>query len=170
MGQPLGRVDGVAKVRGTARYVDDLKLPNMWFGATKRSKVAHGFLKSITLGTDFDWSEVVVVTADDIPGRNTILLMEEDQPALVAVGEHVRHFDEALALHEGVLRVRGGHALSHYHLGVIYQEMGSVEDAERQFTRFLEMWSNADEGLPELVDARRRLVDLADARLRSDTD
>jgi tetratricopeptide (TPR) repeat protein len=70
-------------------------------------------------------------------------------------------FNEAIALHEGVLRIRGGHALSHYHLGVIYQEMGRLEEAEREFARFMEMWSNADEGLPELVDARQRVAELA---------
>jgi len=35
----------------------------------------------------FDWSQVVVATAADIPGRNVILLIEDDQPALVAIGK-----------------------------------------------------------------------------------
>lgn len=48
--------------------------------------------------------------------------------------------------------------MSHYALGQIYQEMSRPADAEREFARFLEMWSDADEGLPQLVDARERLA------------
>ena len=70
-------------------------------------------------------------------------------------------FEEAVAVHEELLKVYGGHALSHYHLGVIYQDMERPQDASREFTRFLEMWSEADEGLPQLVDARHRLAELA---------
>jgi CO/xanthine dehydrogenase Mo-binding subunit len=118
VGQDIGRVDGDAKVRGSARYVDDLKLPGMWFGATKRSEVAHGILKGIRQGEGFDWSEIVVVTADDIPGRNTILLMEEDQPALVAVGSKIRHPDEPLALVAAPTRAQAVAALEHLEIEV----------------------------------------------------
>ncbi len=117
MGQNIGRVDGDAKVRGTARYVDDLVLPNMWHGVTKRSDVPHALLKAITKGpgngeTPFDWTDIVVVTAEDIPGRNTILLMEEDQPALVAVGQLIRHMDQAIALIAAPTRARAIAALA----------------------------------------------------------
>ncbi|MBL4634387.1 MAG: xanthine dehydrogenase family protein [Kofleriaceae bacterium] len=116
VGQDIGRVDGVAKVNGSAQYVDDLSYPGMWHGMTKRSEVAHGVLKAIVKGagsgeTAFDWSDIVVVTAADIPGRNTILLMEEDQPALVSVGNHIRHMDEAVALVAAPTRARALAAL-----------------------------------------------------------
>jgi tetratricopeptide (TPR) repeat protein len=65
--------------------------------------------------------------------------------------------EEAAAVHNELLRVYGGHALSHYELGLIYEEMDRPQDAEQEFARFLEMWSNADEGLPQLADARERL-------------
>jgi len=68
--------------------------------------------------------------------------------------------DEAAAVHNELLRIYGGHALSHYQLGLIYEEMGRPQDAKREFTKFLEMWSEADEGLPQLVDAQRRLAEL----------
>jgi len=94
----MPRVDGVAKVTGRAMYLDDLDAPGAWHGATVRSTVAHGVLEALDLDPAFDWSSVVVVTAADIPGKNTILLIEDDQPALVAVGSPVMHVDEALAL------------------------------------------------------------------------
>ena len=56
-----------------------------------------------------------------------------------------------------LLRVNGGHALAHYELGKLYDEMNRPDDAEQEYTIFLDMWSEADEGLPQLVDARKRL-------------
>ncbi|HEY5950884.1 MAG TPA: xanthine dehydrogenase family protein, partial [Kofleriaceae bacterium] len=91
-------MDGVAKVTGRARYLDDLDSHGAWFGATVRSKVAHGVLEAIDLDPGFDWSQVVVVTAADIPGANYIALIENDQVALVPIGGRVMHVDEALAL------------------------------------------------------------------------
>jgi tetratricopeptide (TPR) repeat protein len=70
------------------------------------------------------------------------------------------HLEDAAAVHRELLRIRGGHALSHYHLGLIYEEMGRLQDAKQEFTRFLEMWEKADDGLPQLKDARSRLTAL----------
>src|SRR5580765_3213685 len=98
VGSSLPRVDGVAKVTGRAQYLDDIHAPHAWHGATVRSKVPHGVLEAIELDPAFDWSQVVVATAADIPGRNVILLIEDDQPALVAIGKPVMHVDEAIAL------------------------------------------------------------------------
>ncbi len=94
----MPRVDGVAKVTGRARYLDDLDAPGAWFGATVRSKIAHGVLEAIDLDPAFDWSKVAVVTAADITGKNAIALIEDDQPALVAIGAEVCHVDEPIAL------------------------------------------------------------------------
>src|SRR5512143_2191979 len=98
VGTSLPRVDGVAKVTGRARYLDDLDAEGAWYGATVRSPIAHGVLEAIELDPAFDWSKVVVATAADIPGKNVIALIEDDQPALVPVGGKVMHVDEAIAL------------------------------------------------------------------------
>jgi CO/xanthine dehydrogenase Mo-binding subunit len=98
VGTSVPRVDGLAKVTGRARYLDDLDAPGAWHGATVRSPVPHGVLEALDLDPAFDWGRVALVTAADIRGRNTIALIEEDQPALVAVGGRVRHADEPLAL------------------------------------------------------------------------
>lgn len=68
--------------------------------------------------------------------------------------------EKATAVHEELLLVYGGHALSHYHLGLIYEEMGRTQDAKQELAKFLEMWAQADEGLPQLEDARVRLAKL----------
>jgi len=68
--------------------------------------------------------------------------------------------DEAASVHEEMLRVYRGHFLSHYDLGLIYQEMGRTGDAKREYATFLDAWAEADEGLPQVLDARRRLDEL----------
>lgn len=98
VGASVPRVDGVAKVTGRARYLDDLDAPGAWHGATVRSKIAHGVLEAIDLDPAFDWSQVTVVTAADIPGDNYIAMIENDQVALVPVGGRVMHVDEPIAL------------------------------------------------------------------------
>jgi CO/xanthine dehydrogenase Mo-binding subunit len=98
VGASVPRVDGVAKVTGRARYLDDLDAPGAWHGATVRSKIAHGVLEAIELDPAFDWSAVTMVTAADIPGKNAIVLIEDDQPALVPVGGRIMHVDEPVAL------------------------------------------------------------------------
>ena len=98
VGTSMPRIDGVAKVTGRARYLDDLDAEGAWIGQTVRSTVAHGVLEGIDFDPSFDWTQVVVATAADVPGSNYIALIENDQVALVPIGGHVMHVDEAIAV------------------------------------------------------------------------
>ncbi len=49
---------------------------------------------------------------------------------------------------------------SFYLLGKIYEQTGNRNLAIKNYTKFLEMWKNADEDLPELIDAKERLKKL----------
>ncbi|HKE20665.1 MAG TPA: xanthine dehydrogenase family protein molybdopterin-binding subunit [Kofleriaceae bacterium] len=118
VGTSVPRVDGEAKVRGGALYVDDLPAPGALHGATVRSQVPHGVLRAIRRDPAFDWTDVVVATAADIPGKNTIYLIEEDQPALVPVGGRIRHVDEPVALVAAPTRRRAQEAAAHIILEV----------------------------------------------------
>ncbi|MFQ5512647.1 MAG: protein kinase [Candidatus Krumholzibacteriia bacterium] len=64
---------------------------------------------------------------------------------------------EAAETLEELVRVYGGHALGYYQLGHVYEDMGRVEDAEKDYARFLDMWSGADDGIPQWVAGRERL-------------
>jgi tetratricopeptide (TPR) repeat protein len=68
--------------------------------------------------------------------------------------------EDAVRAYADLLNIFGGHAVSHYELGQVYEQMGRPADAKREYGKFLEMWSEADEGLPQLVDARQRLARL----------
>ncbi|MHB8211445.1 MAG: xanthine dehydrogenase family protein molybdopterin-binding subunit [Acidithiobacillus sp.] len=90
------RVDGVAKIRGTALYVDDLPCADVLHGATVRTTEAGGTLQEVVFDPAIDWSEFVVVTARDIPGVNAVKLLENDQ--VVLVDRAFRHAGEAVVL------------------------------------------------------------------------
>jgi CO/xanthine dehydrogenase Mo-binding subunit len=96
VGRSVPRSEGRAKVTGQARYVDDFVLPGMLFGTTVRSPVPRGRL----LGIDFDpaipWDEFTIVTAADVPGRNRVALILDDQPYLA--DEVVNHREEPIVL------------------------------------------------------------------------
>src|SRR5919108_4115598 len=94
---PLRR-EGPAKLTGTALYTDDIVVPGAWYGATIRSTDAHATFEALDLDPDFDWSKVVVVTADDIPGDNIVSSIKADQPILVPIGGEIQHHAEPLAL------------------------------------------------------------------------
>jgi len=96
VGKPVPRKEGRSKVTGAARYVDDLRMPGMLYGATVRSAVARGRIRSVTFGDGIPWDEFVVVTAKDIPGENAVALILLDQPYLAS--EFVNHVEEPILL------------------------------------------------------------------------
>ena len=96
VGRSVPRADGAAKVTGAARYIDDLPaMPGEIFGRTVRSAVPRGRLRGVHLDPDFDWSDVTVVTAADIP-VNGVYVIAEEQPVLAA--EKIQHAYEPVAL------------------------------------------------------------------------
>jgi CO/xanthine dehydrogenase Mo-binding subunit len=96
VGTSVPRMEGRDKVIGHARYIDDISLPGMLYGATVRSRIPRGKIKTITFGPGVHWNEFVIVTAKDIPGKNCIALIEDDQPCL-ADGT-VNHPEEPILL------------------------------------------------------------------------
>ena len=96
IGKSVPRKEGREKVTGSARYVDDLSFPGMLHGATVRSPAARGRIRAIHFAEGIPWHEFTVVTAKDIPGKNCIALLIEDQPCLAA--EFVNHPEEPVVL------------------------------------------------------------------------
>lgn len=94
VGTNVARKEGWAKVAGTARYVDDIRLPGMLFGRTIRSTIPAGRIEAIHL--DFDRDGFTIVDHRDVPGRNVVSLIEDDQPCLAA--REVRHAEEPILL------------------------------------------------------------------------
>jgi CO/xanthine dehydrogenase Mo-binding subunit len=94
VGRRVPRKEGAAKVTGAARYVDDLSIPGMLHATTVRSTIPRGEILSIV--HDLDRDGFTVVDFRDIPGRNVVALIEDDQPCLAERG--VRHAAEPILL------------------------------------------------------------------------
>jgi CO/xanthine dehydrogenase Mo-binding subunit len=125
------RKEGKAKVMGLARYVDDLTLPGMWFGATVRSTIPRGRITSITFDPGIPWQEFTIVSAADIPGENTIVHLSKDHPCLAST--HINHAEEPILLLAHPNRAILPAAAAAVH--ITYEELPaiySIEDSEKK--------------------------------------
>ena len=96
VGSSSPRKEGRDKVTGQARYIDDISMPGMLYGATVRSQIPRGRIKNIKFGPGIDWNDFTIVSAKDIPGKNHIALITDDQPCLAS--EVINHPEEPLLL------------------------------------------------------------------------
>jgi CO/xanthine dehydrogenase Mo-binding subunit len=131
VGSSVPRKEGRDKVTGAARYVDDIRLPGMLYGATVRSKIARGKIKRITFSPEIDWDEYVIATAKDIPGKNCIALILDDQPCLA--DGIINHPEEPVVL----LAHPDKHALARAVEGVMIESdplpsIFSMEESEKR--------------------------------------
>ncbi len=94
VGSSVARKDGIGKATGGAKYADDITFPGMLFGRTIRSTIPRGRIRSIEL--DFDETGFTIVDYRDVPGKNAVDLMSQDQPFLVE--REVRHVAEPILL------------------------------------------------------------------------
>jgi CO/xanthine dehydrogenase Mo-binding subunit len=128
VGKNVRRKDGDAKVTGAARYIDDLSFPGMLHGMTVRSTIPCGLITAIR--HDFDTSGFVLATARDIPGRNVVALIEDDQPCLAE--RDVRHVGEPVLLVAHADRER----LLDVRVSIDYRARSPVFDPEQSTCSF----------------------------------
>ncbi|HMO49533.1 MAG TPA: xanthine dehydrogenase family protein molybdopterin-binding subunit [Kiritimatiellia bacterium] len=96
VGQGMVRLDGEEKVRGQALYADDVPVPDCWFGEVVRSPVPRGRLRRLVFDPAFDFSQVCVVTPEDIPGKNIVDMMGQDMPFIAY--DDIQYRGEPVAL------------------------------------------------------------------------
>ena len=125
---------------------------------------------------------------DDISAYEALLLKDDPRAACAAFGRtylHNRNVIDAYffgkadldigevenatkTLERGVNYLSEGKAYNpffsvrcHYLLGQAYERSGRQDDAAEQYKTFLDIWKDADPGIPEVDDARARLAALA---------
>ncbi|MEE9541394.1 MAG: xanthine dehydrogenase family protein molybdopterin-binding subunit, partial [Candidatus Bipolaricaulota bacterium] len=91
------RLDATDKVRGEAKFVDDLSFPGMLYAKVIRSTVPHARITNLDLSCVGKHTGVVcTLTADEVPGENIVHVIYDDQPALA--DGIVRYIGEPIAL------------------------------------------------------------------------
>ena len=86
-------------VLGQHRYVDDIKVPGMVFGAIKFSDHPRAIIRNIDLTRAKQVTGVLrILTAEDVPGQRFQGLIRKDWPVYIAIGETTRYVGDALAL------------------------------------------------------------------------
>ncbi|NOR22002.1 MAG: tetratricopeptide repeat protein, partial [Candidatus Aminicenantes bacterium] len=71
-----------------------------------------------------------------------------------------REYERVISLTTGRQSFGDLYAKSFYMLGIIYEQQDSRGKAKENYEIFLELWKNADPGIPEVDDARKRLAGL----------
>jgi CO/xanthine dehydrogenase Mo-binding subunit len=94
VGRNVRRKEGADKVTGAARYIDDLVFPNLLHGRTIRSTIPAGEIVDVRLNVG--GTGLTVADFRDIPGRNIVALIEDDQPCLAE--RTIRHVAEPILL------------------------------------------------------------------------
>lgn len=77
-------------------------------------------------------------------------------------------YEKAVTELERFLRYQNGSRIAHPHdgvrcfywLGIAYEQSGWKDKAAKQYQTFLDIWKNADPGIPEIDDAKARLAKL----------
>lgn len=144
VGRSVARKDGTGKATGAARYVDDLVFPGMLHGRTVRATIPRGRIASLRL--DFDTKDFVVCDWRDIPGRNLVALIDEDQPCLAESG--INHVAEPILLlaHENRETLRSARVDIEYEKGTpVYDPLRSP----RALKRLLIEKGDLDKGFAE---------------------
>ncbi len=78
------RVDGLAKVRGTAVYGNDVTLPGMLYGVCRYADIAAGKIEEIDLSEALNVDGVVkIATYQDIPGEPVVGIIVKDYLPIV---------------------------------------------------------------------------------------
>ena len=85
-------------VLGQHRYVDDIRIEGMRYGALRFSDHPRALVKRIDTSAAEAHSGVLrILTADDIPGDKTIGLIRQDWPLMIDVGETTNYVGDVLA-------------------------------------------------------------------------
>jgi CO/xanthine dehydrogenase Mo-binding subunit len=131
VGASAQRKEGPEKLLGLAKYIDDYEMPGCLYGVTLRSSIPAGKIKDIIFEPSFPWKECVIAAAKDIPGKNLVALIVDDQPLLADV--EIRHPEEPILLIAHKSRAKAYEALKH--VRVDYERHDPVLTIEESLAR-----------------------------------
>ncbi len=125
VGAAVPRPDAEAKVRGEARYADDLAFAGMVHLKAIRSERPHARIAGLDLTqAESAHGAVGTITASDIPGENTVPIIYRDMPVLA--DGLVRYVGEPIALVAAETRAAAEDAAARAR--VAYEDLPAVFD------------------------------------------
>jgi tetratricopeptide (TPR) repeat protein len=97
----------------------------------------------------------------------TLYNFPSDQDVLARAYQKMGNIDEAIVEYKKMLTLdpasqdrRVLNPVYHYRLARLYEQKGLREEAKKEYVRFLQLWKEADPGIPEFADAKKRLAEL----------
>jgi CO/xanthine dehydrogenase Mo-binding subunit len=158
------RVDAADKVTGAARYAEDVKMPGLLHAAPVRSPYPHARVLQVDPCPAARLHGVVrVLTAADIPGKNTLEGYSRNEHLLAPLGDTVRMVGDAVAIvvADSLEAARAGAAV----VGVDYEPLPHTLDArEAMEHQAVSIYTDGN----ILNSDERRFGDLDAAFLRAD--
>jgi selenium-dependent xanthine dehydrogenase len=125
VGARASRPDAKEKVLGTGEFVDDLKVPEMLYGAVLRAKYPRAVVKKIDISSAQSCPGVeVVLTAKDVPGERFLGHIVHDWPVMIAEGEETRYVGDALVILAATTKKKARQALEL--IRVEYEELAPL--------------------------------------------
>ncbi|MFA5778589.1 MAG: xanthine dehydrogenase family protein molybdopterin-binding subunit [Elusimicrobiota bacterium] len=132
VGKSVTRNDVFEKVTGIAKYIDDYKFGDMLYGATVRSTVPHGNIKSLNSAPALKIDGVVAVyTHKDIPGKNEVPFVLNDYPLLAS--DRVLFHGQPIAL--VVAKTPEIAKFAAKKVEVTYQELPAITDVHQSLKK-----------------------------------
>jgi tetratricopeptide (TPR) repeat protein len=77
--------------------------------------------------------------------------------------EAQKEYERLKSMPTGILYWSDVYSKSFYMLGKIFDQKGQIDKATEHYKRFLDLWKDADPGLPEVEDAKKRIEELTEA-------
>lgn len=128
IGQSTPRVGALERVKGLAAFSADMELNQPLVLRVLRSQYAHARLTAIDTSTAADIDGVIrIFTAQDIPGKNLLGIINQDQPLLAA--DRVRSLADPVALVAAESNQSAEQALAA--IAVTYEELPAVFSPEQ---------------------------------------
>ncbi|MEG2673397.1 MAG: 2Fe-2S iron-sulfur cluster-binding protein, partial [Ruthenibacterium sp.] len=99
VGENFYRVDAESKALGTAKYADDIKMPDMLYGSAVRSAYPRARVTAIhTEAAKALPGVACVLTAAELPGAKIVGHLKHDYDVLIGVGQETHFLGDGIAL------------------------------------------------------------------------
>ena len=166
IGTRLPKYQAQQLVLGQHRYVDDIKIEGMKFGALKFSDHPRAKVLNIHASEAEKLPGVIrIFTAADVPGERYIGLIKHDWPLMIAVGETTRYVGDVLAgvVAETEAIARAAVALIEVEYEVLEPILDMHEALKSESPRVHEVGSGSKSNILSVSATSRGEVDVARA-------